>query len=645
MEKKATVYSLWIMILLLLGACSSSPRVPVSKTKEEVEAPAQVATNQSSNQTGTPAQQAVDTQAQALAILDKACVSCHSATNVQGNFGSLDNVEAMIASGRYLVPGSPEKSLIYTKLAPVGNMPPSGAMKPEDVATIKSWISGLKAVQVVPLKDTQVLDSIQKDLQLNVPVADQNQIRYFSFHVANNVGTNEAALESMRKAFVKVVNSLSTSPVLVKPVAVDAKKLIYRLRLDEMGIPVAVFDSVMSDFYPFSQQFVNTVSDSTALQAAQNDLTMRTQTGTTNYLLRADWFIATATLPVPYERLLQLGTTQAELDADLGVDILANLNANRAIRAGFKNSGVSSQNRMIERHSQRNGLSYWISYDFARLDAIENIFSNPLGPAPISQTKAFQHDGGEIIFQLANGMLGYRLVNAAGDILDKGPTSIVKQNDAPSQFLSAIVNGVSCMNCHNAGLLYKKDEIRAFALANIGAFSQEEAQRILTLYPEEKTFKDTMDKDNAFYFNAMTQLGIDPKKPDPVNQAFRFFNRSLSKNDVKEELGISEATLDSLLANEPYRTQWSALRTQGFISRQEFSLLGSTALEQSRIEVNVAIPVVGEFLATPDCMFASQVQMDNCVIANANQPAPAPGTAPAPAPATGMGNGNARNRN
>jgi serine/threonine-protein kinase len=330
--------------------------------------------------------------------------------------------------------------------------------------------------------------------------------------------------------------------------------------------------------------------------------------------LRADWFIATATLPVPYERLLQLGADQAALDAQLGVNIQANLAANRAIRSGFKNSGVSTQNRVIERHSQNNGLSYWISYDFARLDQIENIFANPIGPQPVSATKAFQHDGGEIIFQLPNGMLAYRLVNSTGLILDKGPTSIVKQNDAPSQFLSAIVNGVSCMNCHGAGLLYKKDEVRAFAQANVGAFTGAEMEKILNLYPEEKPFKDQMDKDNVLYFNSLKTLGIDPKSPDPVNQAFRFYNRSLSKNDVKEELGVTDAALDSLLQNEPYRTQWTSLRTQGFISRQELSLLQTQAIEQARIELNVIQPLSGDFLATPDCMFASQVQMDNGLI-------------------------------
>ncbi|HET9237640.1 MAG TPA: c-type cytochrome domain-containing protein [Oligoflexus sp.] len=604
-------------VVMFIGGCESSPSIPVLSRRsgadkvEEVKAP--VITEQADQ---TPAKEAPapDLQAQALAILDRACVSCHSATNIQGNFGSLDNVEAMLASGRYLVAGSPERSLVYTKLAPMGNMPPSGTLKPEEVTTIKEWISGLKAVQIVPLKDTQVLDLVQKDLQANVPVADQDQVRYFSFHVANNVGTNEAAMESMRKAFVKVVNSLSRSPALVKPVAIDPKKLIYRIKLNELGIPVPIFDAVMSDFYPFTQQFVNNVSDRTAQLAAQTDVSLRTAIGSANYLLRADWFIATATLPIPYERLLQMGADQAALDAQLGVTIQANLAANRAIRSGFKNSGVSTQNRVIERHSQSNGLSYWISYDFARLDQIENIFANPIGPQPVSATKAFQHDGGEIIFQLPNGLLAYRLVNATGVILDKGPTSIVKQNDAPSQFLSAIVNGVSCMNCHGAGLLYKKDEVRAFAQANVGAFTAAEMEKILNLYPEEKPFKDQMDKDNLLYFNSLKTLGIEPKSPDPVNQAFRFYNRSLSKNDVREELGVTEAALDSLLLNEPYRTQWTSLRTQGFISRQELSLLQTQAIEQARIELNVVAPLSGDFLATPDCMFASQVQMDNCVV-------------------------------
>ncbi|HYX38528.1 MAG TPA: hypothetical protein VE954_35955 [Oligoflexus sp.] len=368
-------------------------------------------------------------------------------------------------------------------------------------------------------------------------------------------------------------------------------------------------------FYPYTQQYLNNVSDATSILASQNDTSLRTATGSSTYLIRADWFIATATLPVPYERLLQLGANQVALDQQLGVNVLTNINANRVIRSGFRNSGMSPQNRIIERHAQINGLAYWTSYDFSSSAATANIFNNPLGPITLNGTKEFFHEGAGIMFQLANGMFGYRVADNNGVTLDKAASNTVNQSAAPAEFLAAVVNGVSCMSCHNAGLIHKKDEIRPFAQANTGDFTQVEFEKILNIFPEERIFKDQLDKDNAFYFNALTQLGIDPKKPDPVNQSFRFYNRSLSKADVREELGISTAVLDGLLVNEPFKSRWTSLRSAGAISREDLSALLTQAIEQSRIEVNVTIPRLGDFVVTTSCMFVSQVQMDNCVIA------------------------------
>lgn len=552
---------------------------------------------------------------QALAIINKNCARCHGAAASQGGFGIIDNVPAMLSSGKYIIPGNAEASLIFSKLAPFGNMPPTGPLAAADVNVIKQWIQSLTApAQLVALRDTQVLDLIQKDLQSNVAAADQTQVRYFSLHVPNNVGVAEADIDSMRKAFFKVVNSLSRSPVIVKPIAVDTRKLIYRVKLDEMGIPIAIFEAVMSDFYPYSQQYLNNVSDATSILASQNDTSLRTATGSGNYLIRADWFISTATLPVPYERLLQLGNNLAALDTQLGVTALANINANRVIRSGFRNSGMSAQNRIIERHSQLNGLAYWTSYDFSTSVATANIFNNPLGPIALNGTKEFAHEGADVMFQLANGMFGFRLVNAAGVVLDKAATNTVNQSAAPAEFLSAVVNGVSCMSCHNGGLIHKKDEVRTFAQANTGDFTQVEFEKILNLFPEERLFKDSVDKDNAFYQNAMTQLGIDIKKPDPVNQTFRFYNRSLTKNDVREELGVSTSVLDGILVNEPFKSRWSSLRTAGAISREDLGGLLAQAIEQARIEVNVTVPRLGDFMVTTNCMFANQLQMDACVV-------------------------------
>jgi serine/threonine-protein kinase len=72
-------------------------------------------------------------------------------------------------------------------------------------------------------------------------------------------------------------------------------------------------------------------------------------------MIRIDWFVATATLPIPYEILLQQGENHGALDAKLGIDRSRAVAENRVMRSGFKQSGVSSQNRIMERMEQGNG--------------------------------------------------------------------------------------------------------------------------------------------------------------------------------------------------------------------------------------------------------------------------------------------------
>ena len=103
----------------------------------------------------------------------------------------------------------------------------------------------------------------------------------------------------------------------------------------------------------------------------------------------------------------------------------------RVWRAGTNNSGVSNHNRVIERHSSQHG-AYWKSYDFAGSVGTQNIFNHPL---------SFTHDGGEVIFNLPNGLQGYYVTNASGFRLDDAPISIVS-NPAASD--PTVRNGLSC---------------------------------------------------------------------------------------------------------------------------------------------------------------------------------------------------------
>ena len=72
-----------------------------------------------------------------------------------------------------------------------------------------------------------------------------------------------------------------------------------------------------------------------------------------------------------------------ELEKKLHVDVAENIRQERVVRAGFLKSGVSSNNRVIERHESPYG-AYWKSYDFGpnkdTKDERKNIFKHPLGP-------------------------------------------------------------------------------------------------------------------------------------------------------------------------------------------------------------------------------------------------------------------------
>ena len=98
--------------------------------------------------------------------------------------------------------------------------------------------------------------------------------------------------------------------------------------------------------------------------ATRNQLgRLQTQMKTDVPSVHVDWFIASASTPPLYHDLLSLPLTDRDLETRLEVDVARNLiNAPgvRVWRAGFKNSGVSNHNRVVERHTSRYG-AYWKS--------------------------------------------------------------------------------------------------------------------------------------------------------------------------------------------------------------------------------------------------------------------------------------------
>ena len=176
------------------------------------------------------------------------------------------------------------------------------------------------------------------------------------------------------------------------------------------------------------------------------------------------------------------------LEKKLDVDVADNFRKGKLARAGFPNSGVSGQNRLVERHDAAlRGL-----LEELRLQARQRPgqpVALPARPArPGNQAKhpypdqAFKHDGGEIIFNLPNGLQGYLLVNGKDERIDDGPIDVVN-DDQRTSGTPEIVNGVSCMACHVHGMMPKfKDYLRDHS----AVFGEAET-KVRQLYPAQET--------------------------------------------------------------------------------------------------------------------------------------------------------------
>ena len=264
-------------------------------------------------------------------------------------------------------------------------------------------------------------------------------------------------------------------------------------------------------------------------------------------MINADWFIATASSPPLYNEILSLPATDKQLEERLEVDVTDNILTApgiRVARAGFNNSGVSNHNRVVERHTSRYG-AYWRSYDFAGSAGNQNIFTHPL---------AFAHDGGEIIFNLPNGLQGYYLVDGNGFRLDEAPVSIVS-NPAASD--PTVRNGLSCIGCHIEGMKEVDDQVRTVIQETANpAYNKNHALR---LYVEDNMMDTLVMTDTVRYQRALQLTGGDITDIEPVSRFHEAFHRTI------------DATHASALVGMPTETFLERIRTDAGL--QEVGLL------------------------------------------------------------------------
>lgn len=505
-------------------------------------------------------------------VLKTHCSRCHGQDGVgKGGMNFILDRDKLLARQK-IVPGSPADSPLWQRLAS-GEMPPAGAKTrptPAEVALLKQWIEAGAPAAVTAAKRAFIADSdavrtILDDLK-SLPPRQRRFTRYFTFTNLHNGGAADTDLQLARHALAKLLNSLSWHPRVAAPWPVDPQRTVYRIDLRDYQWNANNWNRLVSGYpYPILRR-----SESKAFTAA---------TGTELPYLRADWFVATASRAPLYYDLLQIPLTDRDLERLLRVDGPLDIQEERVVRAGFNGSGVSKNNRILERHDAGFG-AYWRSYDFSDNTDRQNIFDHPLGPHPGQSN--FEHAGGEIIFHLPNGLHGYMLVDANGRRLDRAPIEIVSDPKRPDKFVEA---GVSCMSCHFQGLMHKADQVRAHAEKNAKTFAKDDLETIKALYVPESKFKALLDEDTKKFQKAVAKTGALAAEPEPVSTLTLRFEGEVDLASAAAEVGLQPADFSRFLAGSTAMTRLlGPLNVKGgTVQRQVFQIAFADLVREFRL--------------------------------------------------------------
>ena len=454
------------------------------------------------------------------AFIGKYCRNCHGpGESSQGSFPSGD-LASIAANPAFVTPGDASKSLLYTSVTS-GRMPLGKRPDDAEVQSLAAWINSLNQSAIpTAVSATQVkrarpmlkyLDFVELALRdiSKVDEHDQPFMRYFSYRDQYNgmmsCETHETFLKRMKVlagGFKKLLNSLSYGPELVLPEEVEGSDgLLVRVDLRDLEWNQEDYDFLINEYF----YGVDPASD-----AQLHSLAKATQTQLP--IMRVDWFMSNGARPKVYNRLMKLPTNILELEKRFGVNVDENIVRRRIVRAGFADgsSGVSDHNRMLERHDMPFGGYYWKSYDFAGDVGRQVLKRFPAGPDGVplkAGLEPFEHDGGEMIFSLPNGMQGYYLSTNKGDQLDVGPTAIVSFRKRPIGKGVEVINARSCFDCHFDGILSKRDQLREH-IETSTLFSKDQQDELLAVYVPQEELNEVYRRDTERFVAALDRLGI-----------------------------------------------------------------------------------------------------------------------------------------
>ncbi len=488
--------------------------------------------------TGFRAVEAAPGADRALRILETSCYDCHGKPGrpVRGKFDYILDRDALVARGQ-VIPGRPDDSPLYLRIVDTASpMPPAGrsprpsladqrAMRAWIESGAPSWAPGAQLLTPAGPYVTafSVLRAVAEDLGRQA-AEDRPHLLYFSIDHWKNFSPKPLPVNTVRAAFVKLVNLLSTSKEIYVPPSIDAEAYLYRVDMRRVGWQPDAWKAYKNEDPYFS--------DALPLQPAPK-LDLRMAAAQT---ARADHFVSTASRGKVYSAFLRLPDTEPDVERALGVK-------GTPQRSGFTLSGTEANNRIIQRRDQQAG-SYWNSYNFDANVGRGNIFAFPFDVK--EHAEGFDRADTDIIYNLPNGLSAYLTVDKQGKKADE-----INKN-----------TGLKCLTCHVGGYVQRDDMVRNAAEARAASLPAAYLAKIRLFYPTVPAFRRLVDADTGRYLRALEamRLPLDGLpggqqsanvQGEPINAIVAAYESELGVAASAQEIGIAADRLLAVVKRVP----------------------------------------------------------------------------------------------
>jgi mono/diheme cytochrome c family protein len=492
-------------------------------------------------------------------VLASNCGQCHgpALTPAQASAGMnyIDDIQKLADEGK-IIPLNSAGSRVIERMRD-GSMPPTQSQLPKvgeaDINIVAQFIDnprfwpGVDVGQGICPDQIFDFDTLYREIAQDLQSLDEDDrltARYITLTNRFTAGVcADTSLDQDRQALSKLVNMISKDPTITPPEPINTEETIYRIDLEDYGLEVAV-DVVDAD-----GNVVNFVDGWEAI-AANNQYAVPfvgqdadeavEESGTAFPVMLADSMLDVASIGNLYYALIGVDVQQTLDDFilnELEIDVVQNLADEEQVRAGTTKSRISRQDRVIQRDEigNRQGV-LWQAFDFEDVDGNDSIFEAVFD---------FAEGGTEAIFTLENGLFGFIIADAAGNIVEDSDILLdTNQNNFRA------VTSVSCANCHAQGFIPVVDEVREIALANARTIglNADEVEQLRNVYPTAAEFARIVEGDTqSFYQRALTQARVPTEGVDPMSAVFFRFDQDMSLEDAAGDLGLRPEELEGEL--------------------------------------------------------------------------------------------------